>query len=282
MSNAAPLPSASVPVNASPANFGPVNFGGRLPGIFRAVRVVSWLLLLLVPLIIACTIWRPAPYGLVTRFYRVTLWLLGVKIKVRGELSSAQPTLFVANHVSYLDILALGSVLPGRFVSKAEVKNWPYIGLVASLTRTLYIDRRARKAGQHADQITKALDAQHSLILFPEGTTGNGHSILPFKSTLFAAAAERPGLMIQPVAHAVTTLDDLPLVRSDRPLYTWTGTTGLAPHIWRLLCVGNMTLTVNLLPPFTAAGHSRQDLAKQTVDQVRQGFISLLRAAIVA
>jgi 1-acyl-sn-glycerol-3-phosphate acyltransferase len=108
--------------------------------------------------------------------------------------SGAIPTrgLLVCNHLSYLDILALGALAPGAFVAKREVKAWPVLGWFARLAGTLFVHREKRHdVGRAAAEIEAALDQGGLVVLFPEGTSSGGETVLPFKSALLAPAARR-------------------------------------------------------------------------------------------
>ena len=96
------------------------------------------------------------------------------------------PTLYVVNHTSYLDIPILGSIIPSAFVSKAEVADWPFFGILAKLQQTVFIERRASRVGEQRNQLRQHLEKGESLILFPEGTSSIGLTALPFKSSFFS------------------------------------------------------------------------------------------------
>jgi 1-acyl-sn-glycerol-3-phosphate acyltransferase len=125
----------------------------------------------------------------------------GLKVRVEGE-PLRRRVLFVANHVSWLDIFALGGATGAVFVSRADVAGWPVAGWVAGLHDTIYVERSARREvhGQ-ASQLRAALERGRSVALFPEGTTNDGESLLPFRPSLFASLFPAiPGVRVQPVA----------------------------------------------------------------------------------
>jgi 1-acyl-sn-glycerol-3-phosphate acyltransferase len=95
--------------------------------------------------------------------------------------------LYVANHVSYTDITVLGSVIPGSFIAKAEVADWPFFGWLAKLQRSVFVDRQVRSTVTQRDAVGERLASGDALILFPEGTSGDGNRVLPFKTALFGA-----------------------------------------------------------------------------------------------
>jgi 1-acyl-sn-glycerol-3-phosphate acyltransferase len=134
-------------------------------------------------------------------FLRGALACCGVTVERRGH-PVQRHVLYVANHVSWIDILALGGSCRGAFVSKAEVRNWPVVGWLARQADTVFVDR-ADPTGvrAQADDLADALDQGWPVALFPEGTTGDGIVLRSFKAPLFAALyPPRATQMIQPVA----------------------------------------------------------------------------------
>jgi 1-acyl-sn-glycerol-3-phosphate acyltransferase len=110
--------------------------------------------------------------------------------------------LFVSNHLSWLDIMAVAGATGAAFVSKDEVGRWPVIGWLASLNNTIFVARTERRAVQgQADALRKALSTGRPVALFPEGTTAGGHQVLPFRASLLASVMPPlPGLNVQPIA----------------------------------------------------------------------------------
>ena len=192
-------------------------------------------------------------------YHRVCCRLLDLHIEVRGIVSTAKPTLFVCNHSSYLDISVLGSLVPGSFVAKAEVADWPFFGFLAKLQRTVFVDRQRRTTTRRQrDELARRLDAGDNLILFPEGTSNDGNRTLPFRSALFGVAERKDGsgrtlqpLTIQPVSLAYVRLNGMPIGRSLRPYVAWYGDMDLFGHLWRLAGLGRITVTVEFHPPVT-------------------------------
>ena len=174
-------------------------------------------------------------------------------IKVSGVASKNRPVLFVSNHISYADILVLGATLPGCFVSKAEVGNWPILGWIAKLNGTLFIDRKKAAAGKHLEQIEEALfNDNKNLIIFPEGTTGDGRQVLPFKSSLFKIAENLPAnksLTIQPVTISYTHINGLPVQENERKKIAWIGDAEFTPHFMDFVNLGMIRVTVTIHPP---------------------------------
>lgn len=171
----------------------------------------------------------PSARRLERRFFEHVRNGFGVSIEVRGELAVADGTLFVANHISWADIVVLGSLLDAHFVSKAEVAGWPLIGPLARRQGPVFVDReRRRHVSGQADAIRERLAAGGSVILFPEGTTADGRELLPFRTSLFAAAdaARR----IQPIALTYAAPDGGPLPLDRLAEIAWVGDQALLPN----------------------------------------------------
>jgi 1-acyl-sn-glycerol-3-phosphate acyltransferase len=191
----------------------------------------------------------PFPGKIPLVYHRLCARLMGFDVTVKGRMTDARPTLFVSNHVSYIDITVLGALIPGSFIAKAEIDTWPFFGFLARLQRSVFVDRRPSKAGQQRDELSARLDAGESLILFPEGTSDDGNFVLPFKSALFAVAKREVGLTVQPVSIAYTALQGLPMGRMMRPFVAWYGDMELMPHLWQMLGLGRVAITVEFHEP---------------------------------
>lgn len=188
------------------------------------------------------------------RCFRGATWCLGLRITCHGE-PSRQPTLFVSNHVSWCDIPVLGGVLPMTFLSKSEVGQWPLIGWLARQAGTLFIKRGSGKVSGIVDQVADLLGNGQSVMIFPEGTTSAGMTVLPFHGRLLKAA-QATGVPIQPVSIVYRrgrNLDHLaPFINDD----------GFASHLGRLLGKSPPTVDILLHPPLAVSGEeSLSDLA---------------------
>lgn len=200
-----------------------------------------------------------------TYYHRLCTRILGFRVEPVGERSNVHPTLYVANHASYVDIPVLGSLIDGSFVAKAEIANWPFFGTLAKLQRSIFIDRRPGSTAKHRDMIMVRLEAGDDLIIFPESTSGDGIHLLPFKSSLLSVAELRPRgapLVVQPVTVAYVRLDGMPLGRFYRPFVSWYGEMTVTPHLWTMIGLGTITVKVIFHPPVTIEQFgSRKSLA---------------------
>jgi 1-acyl-sn-glycerol-3-phosphate acyltransferase len=152
-------------------------------------------------------------------------------------------------------------------------------GQLAKLQRSVFIDRQVRSTVQQRDSIAGRLAAGDALILFPEGTSGDGNRVLPFKSALFSVAdhsATGP-VTVQPVSIAYTRVNSMPIGRRYRPLFAWYGAMAMAPHLWRLLGLGTIEVVVEFHPATTlAACGSRKMLARYCEERVKIGLAGAL------
>jgi lyso-ornithine lipid O-acyltransferase len=174
-------------------------------------------------------------------WHRLMCQIMGIRVVLHGEASTARPLLIVANHVSWSDISVLSTIMPLSFVAKSEVEDWPLFGLLAKLQRTVFINREVRhQTGLQAKAIAARLGHEKDvMVLFAEGTTGDGTRLLPFKSALTGAAALSIGddgfAHVQPVAIAYTRYGGLPVGFKRRLQAAWIGDLDLVPHLKHIL-----------------------------------------------
>lgn len=202
---------------------------------------------------------------------------LGLRIRVTGEMSERRPLLIAANHISWADIVVIGSLFDVRFIAKSEMSNWPVMGFLSKLQRTVFVEReRRRKSGEQASEIATGLAAGHAMVLFPEGTTADGNFVLPFKSSLFGAAQvaidEHTADMvyIQPLAVSYTRLHGMAMGRKHRARFSWAGGEGLWPSLLRFLRERAVDVELRFGEPveFTKAT-KRKDVAREVEASVR-------------
>jgi 1-acyl-sn-glycerol-3-phosphate acyltransferase len=183
------------------------------------------------------------------RFLRASGWILGARVRVQGAYPKPH-TLFIANHTSWLDILVLGGATGCAFVSKDELGH-RLIHWLADQNGTVYVRRSHRKgAKDQAVALAKALERSQPVVIFPEGTTGPGTHLLPFRSTLLEAAnfAAR-NVQIRPVA-----VD----YHENRHVVGWYHESGKANVLKILRRAGTLRVTVHLLPPLKHASNRKE------------------------
>jgi len=215
-------------------------------------------------------------------FYRMMRIFSGVRLTVTGNISPLRPLMLVANHSSYLDILVLGSLKPLSFTPKLEIRSWPIIGFFCVLADCVFIERRPADMQRAQAEMEEKLQAGKILALFPEGTTGDGIHIKPFKSG-FLNLVEAHDLPLQPVSIAYTHIADMPLSAKTRELVSWVGDASFAPHFLSLLRLPYVQVTVELYAVERAEDHDdRKALAKNCETTITQGLHATLKANHVA
>jgi 1-acyl-sn-glycerol-3-phosphate acyltransferase len=214
-------------------------------------------------------------------YFRMVTGLMGMRIDVKGAPLSGTPCLYVANHLSWLDVLVLSAVTPVCFIAKHDVARWPLFGLLATVGRTIYIDRERRhdvKAVSAA--IRQRLSAGEHIVLFPEGTSSDGNRLLPFRSALMGAADCEVGgkkVPVQPVTIAYTGVYGVPLGRVRRPIFAWHGKMELLPHLLGVGRIGPFEATLDFHPPVTVQElGGRKPLARHCERVIRASLIEAL------
>jgi lyso-ornithine lipid O-acyltransferase len=217
-------------------------------------------------------------------FHRYAAWVIGLKVSQRGTMSASKHLLLVSNHVSWLDIIALGSVAPVSFIAKHEVGLWPVFGMLSRMQRTVFVDRARRsETGAVNKSVAARLELGDTMVLFAEGTTGDGTRLLPFRSALLGAARDAGGIEtvvdLQPVAIAYTKRGGLPLASSVRASdIAWIGDIDLAPHFAAVL-KGNpidVEICFGEVIPF-GPGTDRKSATREIEASVRAMMLRALR-----
>ena len=204
------------------------------------------------------------------RWARSAAFVLGLKIDVSCNAPAA-PFLLVSNHLSYVDVIVLASQLHCVFVAKKDVESWPIIGTLCRSVGTIFVDRRNRRdLARVNDAIAQALEEGRGIVLFAEGTSTNGASVLPFRSSLLEAAAKREF----PVSYAAMSYrllaDDPPASLS----VCWWGDMTFGSHFAELLQLRRVKATVSFGSTEICAD-DRKVLAERLWLEVNKLFVSM-------
>ncbi|HEX9963455.1 MAG TPA: 1-acyl-sn-glycerol-3-phosphate acyltransferase [Allosphingosinicella sp.] len=228
---------------------------------FRTLAIVAALLVCLPLHYLWKLLRRPSPWP--RRFLGWVARAAGMRVRVVGA-PLRRDVLFLANHLSWLDILVLAGASGTAFVSKAEVGEVPVVGWLAGLNNTVFVARAERSGvrGQ-ADALRNALASGQPVALFPEGTTDGGAEILPFRASLLASLfPPLPGVMVQPVA-----LDYGPAAHD----LAWVGDEPGLDNVRKVLSRrGTTPVTVRFLAPVDPSGGDRKTLASAARDEIVQ------------
>lgn len=228
-------------------------------------------------------------------YHRGVCRIIGVRLRIEGEVAPDHPVLLASNHVSWLDIMVLSAVAPVSFVAKKDVASWPFAGTLARLQRSVFVDRERRTSvGATANEITLRLKAGDAIVLFAEGTTSDGNRVLPFRSSLFsvfgqegtgpgAATPSGPEPVVQTLSLAYTRRNGIPLTWADRRELGYLGEVGIGESAWSLLTEGSIEATIRIGPPRPLSDFKdRKALARHAEAEVRAGLVATLRGKGIA
>lgn len=217
-------------------------------------------------------------------YYRVLCFLLRIRVRMAGAPMRGRAVLFVCNHVSWVDIVVIGSIAPIAFVAKREVASWPLIGITAKLQRTVFVDRTRRHlTGEAVAEIVGRIRNGVSVVLFAEGTSSDGNRVLPFRSALLGAVEEagstgQERILIQPMSIGYTRQHGIPMGRQHRPLVAWYGDLDFVPHIRTFIERGAVDAVVSYGEPAPADSNiDRKAITKQLESTVRRLSAAALR-----
>jgi len=218
---------------------------------WRTLLIIAAAVVLLLPIQFLVTKVMPRQYSWIPHwFHKIVCFAFGIQPTVLGERSREKSTLFVVNHISWLDVPVLGAHVPGSFVAKDEIGSWGIFGTLARLQRTIFVSRERRtQSAVQRNAIVDHLAEGHNVILFPEGTSGAGNGILPFKSALFSVveAARDAGVTptIQPISIAYTDVNAIPVVRANRYKIAWVGDMEFLPHVVQVMRLSKIRSTIH-------------------------------------
>jgi 1-acyl-sn-glycerol-3-phosphate acyltransferase len=215
------------------------------------LRVAARLFALLVALLgglVLHGLWRlvrrPSPWP--RRFLGLVAHIVGARVRVVGP-PLRRDVVFLSNHLSWIDILAIAGATGSAFVAKGELRAVPLVGWLCTLNRTLFVSRDDRlQVTEQIARLRAAIGAGGPVTVFPEGTTGDGVTLLPFKAALLAALdPPPPGVRVQPIRidYGAAT-----------PELAWVGDEPGGAHALRVLRRrGTFPVTLHLCPPFDPA-----------------------------
>src|SRR5215475_7461164 len=222
---------------------------------------------------------RPARMRLVAGLVRLwalaCLIVLALKIDVHnlsGDLRSTR-RLLVSNHQSYLDIVIIASIFPALFVAKTEVSRWPLIGWLSKLGGTIFVNREDARSGVScAYRVSRALRDGVDVQVFPEATTGDGATVLPFNG-LFFASAIRSQASVLPLTIRFQSLNGKPMDRKSLDTVCWYGETDFTRHFWNLLSIESAEVQFIINEPIKATRPLRATtLASAARERIYRSF----------
>ncbi len=237
---------------------------------------IQWLVILL-----KLPIWNMLPRA----FHRLGAIFLGLNVRLIGQPETGMSTLVVANHISWIDIIAIGSVADVTFVAKDKLSRWPFVGFFSRMQKTIYVASSAKTAARTAtNEMARRMVDGGAVCLFAEGRSDTGTHVMPFRSGLIASAqtalidAGAKYVSIQPVTIAYTHLQGLPITRPERSLIAWIKAKSIMENIWDILVSGTRDVTIAFGKPMPLAeGSNRKAITKLAENEVRRMLVALNR-----
>jgi 1-acyl-sn-glycerol-3-phosphate acyltransferase len=184
----------------------------------------------------------------------ILLRVLGVTVHRNRTPVRLKPGCFiVSNHLSYIDVLILSTLFPGCFVTSVEIRQTQFLGHITALAGCLFVERRSRRfLGRETREIRSALQNGLNVIVFPEGTSTNGDTVLRFKQPLFQAALDA-GKDILPVGICYETINHCPVTPQNRDLVFWYGDMTFFKHFAGLSRIRDIRVRVTVAPALPAS-----------------------------
>ena len=230
-------------------NFVKINFVDKINFYFKILIFVFFTFILILTKTLLKFSSKKLSQKMVQTFHKLLLWLVNINVEVNGKkIEKKIPTLYVSNHLSYIDIPVLGSILDGKFVAKNEISSWPLIGYLSKIGNTVFIDRNLNFLKKNKSIIFDNLSKGYNIILFPEGTTSDGIRVLRFKSSLLSSIQQK-NILIQPIVIKYKSINGMPLNRWLKPIIAWYGDMALKPHIINLLKLFSIKVKITFLTP---------------------------------
>ncbi len=208
-----------------------------------------------------------ASYYLPRLWHQMMCKISGLKLRIHGIPVQGQ-AVYVANHISYLDIPVLGSLVKASFAAKNDVASWPLFGFLSKIQQTAFISRKKNDARLVSQSLKVMMKQGKSLILFPEGTSTTGENTLPFRSSLFNLHEDDqspPTVFIQPVTLRLQSVNGYDVNRypDARLGYAWVGDMVLVPHLWMFWMGSGACIDVIFHPPLLPTiQQDRKELAQ--------------------
>lgn len=204
--------------------------------------------------------------GIVCRFFNI-------KIKVVNDPPKDKAGLIVGNHMGFIDILVVNSLMPSLFVTSNEIKETPFLGLLCEMGGCLFVERRSRlNITNELGELVKYLKKGFRVILYPEATSHNGEVILPFKRTLLTSAAHA-GVPIYPYCFNYISIAGQPFSLKNRDSVCWYGDISFVESYIRFSSLKEIVVEVNFLEPvYTKPEDDRAKVADHVRDMIVQKF----------
>ncbi len=258
----------------SKLNFLKINFVDKISLYFKFVIFIFLTINLILLKTFLQTFTKRISQKLVQIFHKLVLWFININVEVIGNRNLKNvPTLYVSNHLSYLDIPVLGSTINGRFIAKNEISNWPILGYLSKVGNTIFINRNLSFLKTNKSIIFDYISKGDNIILFPEGTTSDGIRVLRFKSSLLTSL-EQKNIYIQPIIINYESINGMPLNRWLKPIIAWYGDMDLKPHLINILKLFSIKAKIIILPALNGRNFTNRKDMTSTLHHAIDSFYS--------
>ncbi len=221
-------------------------------------------------------------------FMRILLYVVGIRVRVHGELSNHRPLLVISNHISIFEIATFPVAFGGSFIAKQEMESWPLVGWVARKFGVVFIDRRPSHAMDALARVQQTVaNVSYPIFLFPEGTTTNGAYVKTFKSTLFNFI-ENSNVVVQPMVMNYRFRDGTPISDADMAEHfayfnnsnqdtgpTCSRERSAFGQVFHIMMLGGFMVELTVLPPPPLAGMDRKQIAETLHKTVSEKYMEL-------
>lgn len=248
----------------------------RLVALFRTARFVLHLMYGLTLAISYPWLRGTLQRRILQRWSSDLLSIFGIKVQMHGgdDTGTIRHGLIVTNHISWLDVFILNSVIPMRFVAKSEVRRWPVIGWLCARAQTLFIERgKARSAARINVQLVELLKRGECLAVFPEGTTTDGAQVAHFHSSLLQPAIDA-GAPLYPIAIRYQNKHGQ---RSDAAAYI--DELSFGASLWQILCAQDLQVRLIVTPPLDTQDSDRRALTRNAHRHISSALLALENSA---
>jgi 1-acyl-sn-glycerol-3-phosphate acyltransferase len=224
----------------------------------------------------------PLSAQLVHRFGRFATKLLGIKVTLNKDkrYPKEKGVFFVSNHLSYLDGIIASSLAPLIFIARADLKNWPLLGIFSLLSDTVFVNRLSpSRIHQEIAKAVGLLNAGANLILYPESTSSDGKALIPFKSPFFAVPMQAECLIV-PLAIQYRSVNRQALNEKNKDLLYWYGEMEFFPHFISVLKLREISVEVNILPAIKSWEIGEKGLSgqrKYLCEKAQQAILTALK-----
>ncbi|MBK9315738.1 MAG: 1-acyl-sn-glycerol-3-phosphate acyltransferase [Acidobacteria bacterium] len=255
----------------------------------RVARLIGFVVICLFFIVLAVTVLSVLRFSSEKRRRDFIIWgtrawarsllsLLDVRVMTEGLKPEylRKPHLLVSNHLSYLDIIVIDSVLPSSFVAKTEIGGWPLLGPLAGYGKSVFIVREdvlSNVKGFY--EACGRFREGYNVAVFPESTTGDGEAVLPFKP-LFIALATRARVDILPMTINFRSVNGSSFGAGNRDLLCWYGDMEFTPHFWNLLTADQLEVSITFHESIEAPrGIRTRELSSKVQAIVEDGYEGL-------